>query len=383
MPPLSAIDGGFKYWPGSISSSTATARGLCDIFHFRNRLTNDAAAANDDARPFIALHPSPSTANANYPQLPAADCLATIPSCRQFSTTTTGCAAPSSTHDVQRKQTISENNFSHILLTKPEKFIAHLELNSPKSKNAFSLDTARELVDICHLIDEDTSIRCAILSGNGSDLTSGVDVKSFMGLYQQLSEMEDPARKAKLLLNCIRQFQEPFKRLKALSKPIICVSHGLCFGLGMELAACCDIRYCSKDAKFAIREVLIGLAADVGSLQLMPALISNQSLLRELIYTGRNMTLEEVMRLNFVSHVSDTKDDALIEAFKTAKLISAKSPTAVQGSKLNLEFSHLKPFETGLDYNAIWNMSMIQSGDVAKAISAIFDKSQQVEYEDF
>lgn len=283
-----------------------------------------------------------------------------------------------------RQQTINgSKQFKHILLTKPEKFIAHLELNSPKSKNAFSLETAKELIEICELIDQDASVRCAILSGTGNDFTSGVDVKSFMGLYQQLNELEDSSRKAKLLHNCIKLFQEPFKRMKKLSKPIICVSHGLCFGLGMELAACCDIRYCSKDTKFAIREVLIGIAADVGSLQLMPTLVSNQSLLRELIYTGRNMTIEEVSRLNFVSHVSDTKDDALIEAFKTAKLISAKSPVAVQGSKQNLEFSHMKPFDVGLDYNAVWNMSMLQSGDVAKAISAIISKSEQVEFDDY
>lgn len=269
------------------------------------------------------------------------------------------------------------------MLTRPERHIAHLELNSPKSKNSFGLTTAKELNDCLDEIDNDPSIRCAILSGDGPDFTSGVDIKSFMGLYQKLNETEDVAHKAKLLHNIIKSFQQPFIRMKKLSKPIICVAHGLCFGLGMELAACCDIRYCSKDTKFAIREVLIGIAADVGSLQLMPHLVSNQSLLRELIFTGRQMTIEDVLRLNFISHLSDTKDDALIEAFKTAKVIASRSPVAVQGSKQNLEFSHLKPYELGLDYNAIWNMSMIQGGDVAKAIGAIFSKDDKVEFEDY
>lgn len=49
----------------------------------------------------------------------------------------------------------------------------------------------------------------------------------------------------------------------------------------------CDIRYCVKDALFCVKEVDVGLAADVGTLQRLPKVIGNQSLVRELCYTGR------------------------------------------------------------------------------------------------
>lgn len=261
--------------------------------------------------------------------------------------------------------------------------MAHLQLNRPETKNAFGFESARELAEALRMIDDDPTVRCLVLSGNGPNFTSGVDLKSFMTVYAQLQETQDIAHRAKLLRKTIESFQAPFKVMRAFSKPIIGVAHGLCYGLGMELSACSDIRYCSEDTKYSIREVLIGIAADVGSLQLMPKLVTNQSLLRELIYTGRDLTLDEVRELGFVSKILPSKQETLDAAIETAKTISQKSPLAIQGSKQNLRFSEDKPFSVGLDYNAVWNMAMMQGNDLEKAITAILSRTDEVDYEDF
>lgn len=250
-------------------------------------------------------------------------------------------------------------------------------------KNAFCLDTAKELIDALNSCDLNPLVRCVILSGKGSDFTSGVDLKSFMSVYAQLQEIEDVAKRAKLLRNVIEQFQAPFKRLDSLSKPVICVLHGLCVGLAMELAACSDIRYCSQDARLAIREVMIGIAADVGSLQVLPRLMSNQSLLNELIYTGRYLEPSEAIGLGFASRSCANKELAMNEAIETASVISQRSPVAVQGSKVNLRFSRNKSLTDGLDYNAVWNMAMMQGEDVVKAIGAIMSRDKDVKFDDF
>jgi delta(3,5)-delta(2,4)-dienoyl-CoA isomerase len=262
--------------------------------------------------------------------------------------------------------------------------VASLELNRPKSKNAFALETAEELVDALRRLDDDSSVRCVLLSGKGPDFTSGVDIKSFMGVYAQLQEMEDVAHRARVLRKIVERFQAPFKAMHSFGKPIVCVQHGLSLGLAMELAACSDVRYCSRDTRMSIREVLIGIAADVGSLQLMPRLAANQSLLNELIYTGRYITVDEALNeLKFVSRVCDTKEQTIEAALELATTIASRSPVAVQGSKRNLKFSRDHMFEVGLDYNAIWNAAMMQGGDVVKAISAIMSKQDEVSYDDF
>lgn len=261
--------------------------------------------------------------------------------------------------------------------------VVHLELNRPKVKNAFSMETGTELINTIRHLEVDKQVRCVVLSGNGPDLTSGVDLKSFMTLHAQLQEIDEPGRKAKLLLSFVEGFQAPFKELHQFKKPLITVLHGLCFGLAMELAACSDIRYCSKDVRMAVREVLIGIAADVGSLQELPRISSNQSLLRELIYSGRDFNGYEAREIGFVSKVCETKEMAVEAALETAKMIAKRSPVAIQGTKRNLLFSRDHPFQVGLDYNAIWNMSMLQSEDVNKAIEGLLQRNEEIDFEPY
>eukprot|EP00729_Bicosta_minor_P018705 gene18705-21129_t len=59
------------------------------------------------------------------------------------------------------------------------------------------------------------------------------------------------------------------------------------------MVAACDIRYASEDAVFCIKEVDVGLAADLGTLQRLPKMCGNDSILRELAFTARNFSAEE------------------------------------------------------------------------------------------
>ena len=54
--------------------------------------------------------------------------------------------------------------------------------------------------------------------------------------------------------------------LEKVRIPVISAISGFCIGAGVDLSSACDIRICSKDAKFTIKEVDIGLAADIGTL---------------------------------------------------------------------------------------------------------------------
>ncbi len=55
--------------------------------------------------------------------------------------------------------------------------------------------------------------------------------------------------------------------LEKVRVPVIAAIHGYCIGAGVDLASACDIRLCAKDVKFTIKEIDIGLAADIGTLQ--------------------------------------------------------------------------------------------------------------------
>lgn len=97
----------------------------------------------------------------------------------------------------------------------------------------------------------------------------------------------DAARAAWRIRSHIQHFQAAFTAIEECSKPVIAAVHGACLGAGVDLTTACDIRYCTKDAFFSVKEVDVGLAADVGSLQRLPKVIGNHSLIRELCFTGR------------------------------------------------------------------------------------------------
>jgi enoyl-CoA hydratase/carnithine racemase len=67
---------------------------------------------------------------------------------------------------------------------------------------------------------------------------------------------------------------------------VLAAVHGACVGGGIDLISCADMRYCSSDAWFTIKEIDIGMVADVGTLQRLPRLIG-EGMARELAYTAR------------------------------------------------------------------------------------------------
>lgn len=124
----------------------------------------------------------------------------------------------------------------------------------------------------------------------------------------------------------VLETQESFNAIEAIPQPVIVVGHGAVVGGGIDLMCACCIRYASKDAWFTIKEVDVGIAADVGTLQRLPKIVGNEGLVRELAYTSRKFSAEEANRMGFVTRVLETKDEALAEAMQLARQIASKSP---------------------------------------------------------
>jgi len=120
---------------------------------------------------------------------------------------------------------------------------------------------------------------------------------------------------------------------------VICVMHGPSLGIAIDISSACDIRLASQDTKLSIKEVDIGLAADVGTLQRFPRLVGNDSWTRELALSGRFFTASEALEKGYVSYVLESKDKAVEKAMEIAKVIASKSPVAVQGTKHLLDYS--------------------------------------------
>ena len=115
-------------------------------------------------------------------------------------------------------------------------------------------------------------------------------------------------------------------------KPVIAAIHGACVGGATSMVTFADIRYCTNDAWFQVKETALGLAADVGAIQRLPKIIGNQSLARELCLTARKFDANEAIDCGFVNKTFDDKETMMAACIEMAEMIAGMSPVAVQGT---------------------------------------------------
>ncbi|KAL1836165.1 hypothetical protein VTJ49DRAFT_5482 [Mycothermus thermophilus] len=261
--------------------------------------------------------------------------------------------------------------YKHFITTSPSAGVAHVEINRPDKLNAFHEGMWRELGAVFNQLSRDSDVRAVVLSGAGDRaFTAGLDVKaaaeegSILGGKVNL----DPARKAARFRRSVDDFQSCISAIEKCEKPVICVMHGICLGLAIDIACCADVRLAARDARFAVKEVDIGMAADIGTLSRLPKIVGSASWVKDVCLTARDFNAAEALAQGFVSRVLDDKKAALAEAFKLAAFMSEKSPVAVQGTKELLNHARDHTVEDSLRYTGVWNAAALQTKDLQDAL---------------
>ena len=273
----------------------------------------------------------------------------------------------------------SYDRFSTLKVSSPSQFVCHVELNRPASLNAMNAKFFTELGECFNQISNDSDIRCVVLSGAGRVFSAGLDLKEASSLFASATDTQDPSRKAlELYRTAIVPLQASISSLEKCLKPVICAVHSACVGGGVDLISSADIRLATNDAYFQIKEVDIGLAADIGTLQRFQKIVGNDSISRELAYTCRKLTSPEALKIGLVSATFENKDEMMQAALKMSSEIASKSPIAIVGTKKGINFSRDHSVDESLEYMATWNMAMLQSEDLIKAMMANINKEKPV-----
>ncbi|KAJ3591443.1 hypothetical protein NHX12_009388 [Muraenolepis orangiensis] len=267
----------------------------------------------------------------------------------------------------------TSGSFSSLLVSRPTEAITHVQLNRPEKRNAMNRAFWSEMVECFNQIAEDSDCRVVVVSGAGKIFTAGIDLMDMASDVMQPAG-DDMARNAWNMRKIISKYQETFSVIEKCPKPVVVAVHGACVGGGVDLITACDIRLCTQDAWFQVKEVDIGLAADVGTLQRLPKVIGSRSLVNELALTARKMYADEAKSCGLVSRVFADKDAMMAAAMEMAGEIASRSPVATQGTKVNLIYSRDHSVAEGLDYMASWNMSMLLTQDVMKSAQAAMEK---------
>ncbi|MEO7939244.1 MAG: crotonase/enoyl-CoA hydratase family protein [Burkholderiaceae bacterium] len=246
--------------------------------------------------------------------------------------------------------------------------VAVVRLNRPEKANAMNAAMWQEIRQAFEWIDDTPDARVAILLGEGTLFTAGIDLAMMAGLGPSIQNNCE-ARTRENLRRVILDLQDTLTSLERCRKPVLAAIHGGCIGGGIDLVTCADMRYCSADAYFVIKEIDIGMTADVGTLQRLPRLIGD-GMARELAYTGRRVLAQEAHALRLVNRVFETRDALLNGVHAIASTIAAKSPLAIRGTKEMITYARDHSVADSLNYNATWNAAMLLGDDLQEAMSA-------------
>ncbi len=254
--------------------------------------------------------------------------------------------------------------FQSLIYTKDEKGIVTITINRPEVRNALNIAVRKELKQAVEDITEDKDVRLVIITGAGDkSFISGAD----------LSVLKDAPPLWMDEYSSILG-QQLYTDVESLRVPVIAMINGFCFGGGLELAMCCDIRIASTNAKFGQLEINVGFFPGGGGTQRLPRLIG-WGRAKELIYTGRMIDAAEAEKIGLVDRVvpPETLEP---ETKRLAETIASKSPLVIAMAKKVINRGMYTDLAAGLGYERANVALCFASEDCHEGITAFLEKRQ-------
>lgn len=258
---------------------------------------------------------------------------------------------------------------SNTLSVEVNDHVASLWLDRADKLNAISMDMWQDFPRAMAAIAEDDSVRAVVVRGRGKSFCVGIDLSSFAE-KPDLSTASGAQQQIKMTRTC----QEAITAVAECPVPVIAAIHSHCLGAAVDLITACDIRLASSDATFGVRETKIGIVADVGTLQRLPAIVGAGHV-AELAYTGKDIDAARAEKIGLVNDVYDSAEAVSDAAMAMANEIAANAPLAVRGTKYILQQGEDLTTEQSLTLNGLWTMvTTLNSDDLSEAMHAFMEK---------
>ena len=248
--------------------------------------------------------------------------------------------------------------------------IAIITLNRPESLNAMSLELIGDLHDVLDDLDNDGSLRVAILTGAGKGFCSGLDLSVFGGTLdgdEGLGGVQSGMRFQQAIATLVT-------KIRSLRHPVIAAINGAATGGGLALALACDTRVCSESARFSAAFVRLGVSGcDIGVSYLLPKIVG-PTLAFEMMLSGRLVSSDEARQSGMVLNV--VPDGKVIDAaLEVASNIQRNSPFGVWMTKevmwANLDAPSL---QSAIDLENRTQILSLRTSDSKEAAAAFIEK---------
>jgi enoyl-CoA hydratase/carnithine racemase len=215
--------------------------------------------------------------------------------------------------------------------------VATVVLDRPAKRNAMTPSMWWQLAEIGRALPG--SVRAVLLRAEGPSFSAGLDRSVLVG-EQAVAGKQKPKTLIDLATSdpvdaelTIEAFQEAYTWWRRPDLISVAAVQGHAIGAGFQLALACDLRIVADDARFAMREISLGLVPDLGGTKPLTELVGYGRAL-EICATGRYVDAAEAERIGLANRVVPAKDLALDAAVLVRELLAADRDALIETKAL-------------------------------------------------
>ncbi|MCE2526688.1 MAG: enoyl-CoA hydratase/isomerase family protein [Actinomycetia bacterium] len=202
--------------------------------------------------------------------------------------------------------------------------VAHLIIDRPHRRNAFTDEMWPILADLAREADRDDRTKMMVVRGTDSTVfCAGADVAEWA---ERLSRGEGGAQNGEMVLAGVSAVAD-------MKKPTVAAIQGACMGGGAAISMACDLRVADRTARFSLPPARVGLAFPYAALRSLVAAVG-EAQAKWLLFTGEVFDADRAVQIGFLSAVYEpqffpSKLDELLTVMCSMSQISLQSMKAM------------------------------------------------------
>jgi enoyl-CoA hydratase len=237
-----------------------------------------------------------------------------------------------------------------------------IRMNRPAAANAMNTQMGLDLMTIFETLQiQQDGLRGVVLTGAGERaFCAGGDLveRRTMSDAQWQAQHAIFERMIRAIINC--------------PLPLVAAVNGAAVGGGCEIAAACDFIYASKNARFALTEVTLGIMPGAGGTQNLTRAVGTRRA-SEIILTGKPFSAEEAERWGLVNEVVELAD-LMTSVLTTVRRIAGNAPISVRQAKQAVRRGVDMSISDGLAFEIEAYNRMVPTNDRREGVNAFNEK---------
>jgi enoyl-CoA hydratase len=250
---------------------------------------------------------------------------------------------------------------NYLLYEKHSPSIGILKINRPPVLNAINRAALEEMLHFLQSKTHQEECRALILTGVGEkSFIAGADIKEMQSMsHTEMLQFCELGQEVTLAFS-----KAPFVTIAAVN--------GYALGGGFEMALACDFIYASKNAKFGLPEVSLGLIPGFGGTQRLSRAVGSR-LAKELIMSGRSFSANEAAAWGIVNHICES-DKLIGDCCAAAAEIIRHSPFAIFQAKRAIDAGYNLPLIEAIELERNMCAVCFTTEECAKGMAAFLEK---------